>query len=206
MQKQIYSHVMKFGLILIISICSIMLGMTYRQTTMLEKQLYNHASALFELIVITRQWNSGYGGVFVEKKPGITANSFLENPDITDIKGKKYTKKNPAIMTREISAIAESSADFTFHITSFKLKNPANTPDEWEKTALTEFENGAAEKVGIIKKGNSNMYRFMKPLIISESCLTCHREQGYRLGDVRGGKIMWQNCDLEKTVSGISPV
>ena len=29
--------------------------------------------------------------------------------------------------------------------------------------------------------------RLMRPLVIDKSCLTCHAEQGYKVGDLRGG-------------------
>lgn len=187
MRKETHYYVLGAGLIFMICICSLMLGMTHKQRHMLETQLHDHTSALFDLIVITRRWNSGYGGVFVKKGHGVVSNPYLVNPDIVDTNGTVYTKKNPALMTKEISYLAKSEESFTFHITSLKLRNTGNAPDAWEKTALDEFERGEVEKTGSVKKDGTIFYRFMKPLYVEESCLACHSDQDYRVGEVRGG-------------------
>ena len=62
-----------------------------------------------------------------------------------------------------------------------------NSPDSWEKEALMAFERGEKEVSKLIGKGESRSLRFMEPLVIEERCLQCHSDQGYRLGDIRGG-------------------
>lgn len=187
MRRKSRYYVLGAGLIFMTTICSLMLGMTQKQKHMLETQLHDQSSALFDLIVITRRWNSEYGGVFVAKESGVVSNPYLVNPDIVDTDGSIYTKKNPALMTREISNIAKSAKSFTFHITSLKLMNPDNAPDTWEKTALEEFGRGGVEKTDLVNRNGNLFYRFMKPLYVEESCLACHSEQGYKVGEVRGG-------------------
>ena len=62
-----------------------------------RKLIYEQAKAearsLFHSIVITRKWNANHGGVYVEKKPGIQSNPYLEDPDIKTIDGRVFTKK-----------------------------------------------------------------------------------------------------------------
>jgi signal transduction histidine kinase len=187
MSKESRYYVVAAGLIIMISICSVMLGMTQKQGRMLEAQLHDQAAALFDLIVVVRRWNSEYKGVYVLKKPSTVSNPYLENPDIVDIQGTMYTKKNPALMTKEISQLAQSSKRFTFHITSLRSLNPHNTPDDWEKTALEDFERGRFEKTGSVNRGGNLFYRFMKPLYVEKTCLQCHGVHGYKVGEVRGG-------------------
>lgn len=153
----------------------------------IEKEVKSRAQALFNSIVITREWNARYGGVFVEKTPGMASNPYLLNPDISATNGKTYTLKNPALMTREISEIANSSSAFQFHITSLKPLNPNNAPDSFERQALQSFALGKTEVISKEKSGDVTYYRYMAPLIIEQSCLECHAAQGYRVGDVRGG-------------------
>jgi signal transduction histidine kinase len=187
MGKESRYYVVGAGLIFMISICSLMLGMTQKQGRMLETQLHDHAAALFDLIVVVRRWNSEYKGVFVAKGPGVVSNPYLVNPDIVDTHGTTYTKKNPALMTKEISKIANTSKSFLFHITSLRPVSPDNTPDAWEKVALEGFERGDVEKTGYANRNGSVFYRLMRPIYVEKSCLQCHGVHGYKVGEVRGG-------------------
>lgn len=187
MSKESRYYVVAAGLIIMISICSVMIGMTQKQGHMLETQLHDQAAALFDLIVVVRRWNSEHKGVYVLKSPSAMSNPYLENPDIVDTHGAMYTKKNPALMTKEISQLAISSKRFTFHITSLRSVNSDNAPDDWEKTALEDFERGELEKTGSVNRDGNMFYRFMKPLYVEESCLQCHAVHGYKVGEVRGG-------------------
>lgn len=157
------------------------------QQKTLEKEMKSRAQALFSSLVMTRKWNARYGGVYVEKTPGMESNPYIENPDITASNGKIYTKKNPTPMTREISEIAESEGVFQFHITSLKLVNPNNIPDAFERQALLSFNQGKSEATGKEKSNGVTYYRYMAPLFVEKPCLVCHAAQGYQLGDVRGG-------------------
>ena len=185
--KDIRYYIIGAGLLLIIVICAVMFGMAIKQGRLIKEQVYEEARALFDEIVIMRRWNAHYGGVYVLKKPGDVSNPYLENPDITDKSGSVYTLKNPATMTREVSTYAESDQKFSFHITSLRLKNPNNKLDEWERQTLISFEKGKSEETEVIKKDGRHFYRFMRPLLVEESCLNCHRDQGYKVGEVRGG-------------------
>ena len=185
--RDVRYYIIAAGLLLILIVCAVMFGMTLKQGRLIKEQVYEEAKALFDEIVIMRRWNAGYGGVYVMKKPGVFSNPYLKDPDIRDTEGNIYTLKNPATMTREVSAYAEEDHKFSFHITSLKLKNPHNKPDEWETRALISFEKGKGEEIEVIEKDGLHLYRFMRPLFIEEPCLNCHRDQGYKVGEVRGG-------------------
>ncbi len=95
--------------------------------------------------------------------------------------------------------------------TTFRYRNPANAPDRHEEAALRHFEEeisaGRAVPTGYLQKAGTGEFRFYKPLLVSELCLTCHgsREDmdpkvvsllgelypedlatGYAVGDFRG--------------------
>ena len=90
-------------------------------------------------------------------------------------------------MTREISEYAEKEGLFKFHLTSLNLLNPANKPDDFETRALSLFEKGIKETSHTEKKDGITYFRYMAPLYIEKECLQCHSNQGYKIGEVRGG-------------------
>ena len=51
--------------------------------------------------------------------------------------------------------------------------------------ALERFEQGVPE-IGMFLY-DEHKYRYMAPLNTEKGCLKCHAEQGYKLGDIRGG-------------------
>ncbi|MFA7346771.1 MAG: diguanylate cyclase [Desulfurivibrionaceae bacterium] len=175
------------SMVILLFISALFTGIYLNNQKTIEQGLKNRAQALYSSLIITRKWNALHGGVFVEKTPGMESNPYLQNPDITAGNGKIYTKKNPALMTREISEIADKEGAFQFHITSFKPLNPKNTPDAFEQQALLSFALGKSEATTKEKSNGVTHYRYMAPLIVEQACLACHAAQGYRLGDVRGG-------------------
>jgi len=175
------------SMVILLFISALFTGIYLNHQKTIEQGLKNRGQALFSSLVVTRKWNAMHGGVFVEKTPGMESNPYLQNPDITASNGKTYTKKNPALMTREISEIADREGAFQFHITSLKPLNPNNTPDSFERLALLSFAQGKNEAISKEKRDGLTYYRYMAPLFVEQACLSCHAAQGYQLGDVRGG-------------------
>ena len=61
-------------------------------------------------------------------------------------------------------------------------------PQAWEIVALKSFESGAQkETADLHREGTITVFRYMAPLITAQSCLKCHAQPGYRVGDIRGG-------------------
>lgn len=186
------------GLVIVMFVTALYVGVYVNSQQALEKEILTRARAIFNSIVLARSWNAHYGGVYVEKKPGMQSNPYLVDPDIHATNGKTYTKKNPALMTREISEIANRSDhpdSFQFHITSLKLLNPGNTPDDFERRALESFEQGQREAVLKDTRQGVTSFRYMAPLFFEPACLECHAAQGYKVGDVRGGISIRMNTD-----------
>ncbi len=175
------------GLVVILVMLAAILSLSLKQNKMIMRSAYLLAEGYFESIVLTRRWNAHYGGIYVLKKEEMRSNPYLENPDITTADGVVYTKKNPALMTREISKLAKQFGKYQYHITSLNLINPNNTPDPWERESLQAFETGVKEVTQITELEGKKIYRFMRPLLYEKGCVSCHAKQGYRLGDVRGG-------------------
>jgi len=97
--------------------------------------------------------------------------------------------------------------------TSLRVRNPANTPDDWERQSLQQFqarlEDGeplaTIEAVTTQQRNGKTVQRFMKAIAVQAPCLACHgtelapavaqkldalypndRARGYQLGDLRG--------------------
>lgn len=143
---------------------------------------------LFELMTFTREWNSERGGVYAEISEKNPSNPYLHHSkrDI-DAGGLKLTLINPAYMMRQISDISQREARLAFHLTSLKPVRPENVPDEWERQALIAFEKGEPSRLELTGSDKDAAFRFMAPLPITQACLPCHVQQGYKLGDIRGG-------------------
>ena len=76
---------------------------------------------------------------------------------------------------------------FHGHITSLQPIRPQDAPDSWEKQALQAFSSGQSEADTEATIDGKRYFRLMRPLVIEKCCLTCHAEQGYKVGDLRGG-------------------
>jgi hypothetical protein len=96
---------------------------------------------------------------------------------------------------------------------SLKVRNPANTPDEMERTTLetlaSRYASGQlpAELVEVRGRGSERRVHYLRPILVQEKCLACHGAPaqidpavkqivsaryptdaavGYRAGDLRG--------------------
>jgi len=194
--------IINVSLIIVLFLTGISIGFVIRTDSITSAQFLSTARSHFKNIVLTRRWNANYGGVFVKKEKAVISNPYLKNPDIETLDGSVYTKKNPALMTREISEYAEQSGDFTYHITSLIPLNPGNVADDFEKIALSSFEKGDREKFSLIAKNDKFIYRYIAPLYVEKGCLECHAKQGYKQGDVRGGiSVSFDITELERQMA-----
>ncbi len=147
------------------------------------------ARTAFRNDVIYRRWNADHGGLYAPVTPETPPNPYLktDHREIQTMDGILLTKINPAYMTRQVHELAKKTYGHKGHITSLNPIRPQNTPDPWEKQALKQFEQGETEVSSIEILDKTKYLRLMRPLITDEGCLTCHADQGYKIGDIRGG-------------------
>lgn len=147
------------------------------------------ARNMFRMVVLTRSWNSSHGGVYVPVTPKTQPNPYLDvaRRDVTTTDGQALTLVNPAYMTRLIAEMAESDSGAIFRLTSLRPIRPENAPDEWERAALLSFESGNKETIAVTQGAPTQQLRYMAPLQVQQTCMSCHARQGYKVGDVRGG-------------------
>jgi PAS domain S-box-containing protein len=148
------------------------------------------ARSAFEKDLIYRRWIAGHGGIYVPATENTPPNPYLSHireRDITTPSGRVLTLINPAYVTRQVHEMDMKQYGLRGHLTSLKPIRPANAADEWETKALHAFEQGAKEVSSIEKLDNQSYMRLMRPMITEQACLRCHAEQGYKVGDLRGG-------------------
>jgi signal transduction histidine kinase/CheY-like chemotaxis protein len=148
------------------------------------------ARAYFDKDLTYRSWVAQHGGVYVPVTPETPPNAYLAGlpeRDLTTTAGKHLTLMNPAYMVRQVYQISAERAGVQGHMTSLRPIQPENRPDEWEQVALKRLERGEEHVDSVeVFRGEPHL-RYMRRLLVENSCLNCHESQGYKLGDVRGG-------------------
>ena len=147
------------------------------------------ARSFFQQIVLARLWNANHGGVYVPVSSNTQPNPYLLDPmrDVIVNEELTLTKVNPAFMTRQLGEIAADKRGLRLHITSLNPLRPENNPTELEAAALKSFEEGVPEVGEFVDYDGEPGYFYMAALSTEAACLPCHRDQGYSLGDIRGG-------------------
>jgi signal transduction histidine kinase len=176
-----------FGTALIIA--SLFWNMSQVHNNTLE-QARIQARVAYEEDIVYRRWNAMQGGVYVKVSDRTPPNRYLSgvpDRDITTTKGEWLTLVNPAYMTRQAHEFSENEHSVKGHLTSLNPIRPENKPDEWERSALMDFEHGAKEVSSVEMLEGKEYLRLMKPLVAEEECLGCHVDQAYAPGEIRGG-------------------
>ena len=162
-----------------------------------EEILLTSAREIFHSIVLIRKWNAHHKGVYVPVTKDTPPNPYLKDPlrDIRVSSKLTLTKINPAYMTRQLSDLFKEKKGIYFRITSLNPINPKNAPISLEKEALIGFEKGKGEVFKVYK----NYVFYMAPLITEKECLICHGEQGYKIGDIRGGISIYLPFSIDRS-------
>jgi signal transduction histidine kinase len=156
------------------------------QNELVMEQARQQARILYKQILLTRQWVSDHQGLFFVKTKGVLENPYLKGSSIITPEGTVFVKRNPAMVTRELSEYAASTGFCWFRITSLDPINPENVPDDFERHAMEQFKQGFSEFEAITETSEGRVHRYVAPLKVQDSCLGCHAEHGYATGDIRG--------------------
>jgi signal transduction histidine kinase/DNA-binding response OmpR family regulator len=163
----------------------------YSEQEQVQHEALLSARALVHKDVLYRRWNADSGGVYVDKASGVEPNPYLaemiEDRDLVTTDGIELTKINPAYMTRQVFSLQEKRLGIKAKITSLKPINPLNQPDPWETQALHLLTERGDEVSEVVIVNEEPMLRYMLPLSTEAPCLKCHENQGYKIGDLRGG-------------------
>jgi len=157
----------------------------------------SEARAYFDNAMAFRSWVAEHGGIYVPSDSAITPNKYLkaQERDIVTLSGKRLTLMNPAYVIRALTENGSNRAGVYGHLTSLKPIRPENGPDLWEQKSLLSFDLGVEEVSEVVEIDGKPHLRFMRPVYTENSCLGCHEEQGYVIGDVRGGISITEPMD-----------
>ena len=177
--------------VLSLFVAAIFIFLYWRNDELVLQRMREQAVTYHDLIMHTRAWNSDYGGVYVLKRSDIESNIYLRslgvNPDVAGEGGRTFTMRNHAIMINEISRMSEMKEGAKFRITSLRPIDPENAPDPFDKQALEKFERREGEFYRVeYPPGKPPVFRYLVPLKADQSCLDCHRTQGYKVGSIIG--------------------
>jgi PAS domain S-box-containing protein len=150
---------------------------------------HNNANLILEKDLSYRKWAAKQGGIYVPVSPHLPPNPYLRVPnrDLALSSGLVLTLVNPAYMTRQVNQMSADINSGLSHLTSLNPVRPENSPDPWEKRALTFFERGTKEINSVERMAGKEYMRLMRPFPVEKDCLKCHARQGYKEGDIRGG-------------------
>lgn len=154
-----------------------------------QKLALGAAESFYRATVGMRYWNAEHGGIYLPISETLQPNPYLNDPsrDITATDGQHLTKVNPAFMTRLVAARINEESGVLIHLTSLRPIRPENGPDGWEKTALEAYAATGRSSWVIEDHDGKPKFRFLDGLRVERPCLGCHAQQGYKIGEVRGG-------------------
>ena len=162
---------------------------SYHKNT--ERLALNIARSSYMNDLALRRWATMHGGVYVPVTEKTPANKYLKHVkyrDITLPDGRQLTLMNPAYILRQVSGYIGLHGSES-NITSLRVLNPVNTPDEWERSALKQISKDSDEYYEMLHGSSEkdSVFKYMKGMITEDGCLKCHGFQGYKTGDIRGG-------------------
>ncbi|MBF0340597.1 MAG: response regulator [Magnetococcales bacterium] len=145
------------------------------------------ARAFSDEFLAAFQWNARHGGVYVRVGGELQPNPYLSHPgrDLVTRDGQRLTLIPPTQMLRQIDANSSFDRKVRFRITAIKPIRAANAPDEWENASLLFFKTAHDERLEFFPVTRN--FRYIRPLVIADSCLECHRSQVQRSGELLGG-------------------
>jgi len=136
-----------------------------------------------------RRWNALQGGIYIPAGKNHLRQLAADVPEqeIITPAGKRLILTSHAMMMREIYEL-----DGQGHVAQGELKSldpisASGKADEWETAALNALERGAEEVGEVVTIDGEEHFLLMHPFVIEKPCLKCHAEDGYEIGDMRGG-------------------
>ncbi|MCP4622150.1 MAG: DUF3365 domain-containing protein [bacterium] len=151
-------------------------------------QVVNQARILSRQIILTRQWITDSGGVFVDlqSKGAKDVTCFFDDKLETD--QGAYQRFTPSMVTRKLSQYSTRQDLYRFRLASLNPLNPENKPDGFEKEALKLFQTKRLSETFRFARHNGLRYfQYMVPLYLEQQCLECHNRKGDSVNVVRGG-------------------
>ena len=145
--------------------------------------------SFFRAIDAMRGWNLDHGGIYMRVGKDVHPNPYLPDSlrEVVTTQGARLAMINHAQMTRLLSELLTQERGIHLHIASLTPIRPDNKPDSWEQHVLDHFEQGSQEEYEVLADGGGSVFRYMAPLRMRASCLSCHLGEGEASRRIRGG-------------------
>ncbi|UCZ57591.1 DUF3365 domain-containing protein [Desulfurispirillum indicum] len=163
-----------------------------------HEQLLDRGRTFLQEIVYVRRWVSLHGGIYVKRQEGMIPSPHLEKifgngSSIRDEFGNEYLLRTPAMVTHEVSDLANIHGAFAFRMAGLLPINPKNQADDFETASIERFRAGEMETFLYEKRDGKPFFRYMAPLPIEPTCVRCHTN--YVPGEIHGGISIWVPAD-----------
>ncbi|MDR1185797.1 MAG: DUF3365 domain-containing protein [Coriobacteriales bacterium] len=113
-----------------------------------------------------------------------------------------------AIAGKSIGKLFMQRTDYSIRYVNLLPRNENAVADEFEKAAIGSFAQGYNEYYGMTSYGNAEVFRYVTPLYIKDSCLECHGspageidltgypKEGLAVGDIGGALSIIMPIDI----------
>jgi signal transduction histidine kinase len=151
-------------------------------------QVVNQARVLSRQVILTRQWISDCGGVFVDPKSRGAKDISCFFDDKLETAAGSFQRFTPSMVTRKLSQYSTRQDLYRFRLASLNPLNPENLPDDFEKEALNLFRTKKVSETFRFAGYNGRQYfQYMVPLYMKKECLNCHTRAQDSVNAVGGG-------------------
>jgi len=81
----------------------------------------------------------------------------------------------PQVVATQVAKRVTQNSKFYVRQVSLRYRNPENRPDQYEAAQLQAFAKHLDTEVyGIVKTGDTSVFRYLQPMLATASCLECH--------------------------------
>ncbi len=119
-----------------------------------------------------------------------------------------FKKLHCSLVGKSIGKLFGKKTGYAIRYTNFDPRNKADVPDSFESEALEYFleKRDQTEFYDITNYEGKDVFRYVAPLAVDESCLECHGEPIGELDVLEYPKEGWKIGDLGGVVSIIMPI
>jgi len=159
-------------------------------------QVVNQARILSRQIILTRQWITDSGGVFVDLQSQGAKDITCFFDDRLETAQGSYQRFTPSMVTRKLSQYSNREDLYRFRLASLNPLNPENKPTSFEREALNLFQTKKFnETFRFANRKGSRYFQYMVPLYLERQCLECHNREGDSVNVIRGGLSLFLPVD-----------
>jgi signal transduction histidine kinase len=159
-------------------------------------QVVNQARIISRQVILTRQWITDSGGVFVDQaSEGARDIACFSDDTLQTAKGS-YRRFTPSMVTRKLSQYSNRQDLYRFRLASLNPLNPENNPDNFEREALNFFKSERLDEIFRYAHSNgTQFFQYMVPLYLEKQCLECHNREEDSVNAVQGGLSVFLPVD-----------